>query len=57
MGELSTTKPHVPPRLPKPILNVLPMYGYIFHENNFPKQNYALNTIFRLFKYKYLKKD
>ena len=30
MGALSVTKPHIPPRLPESILNVLPMYRYIF---------------------------
>ena len=57
MITLSATKPHVPPRLTKPILNVLPMYRYIFQGNNFPKQYYALNTIFKLFRYKNFKKS
>ena len=55
MGALSATKPYVPFRLPKPILNVLRMYRYIFQGNNFPKQYYALNTIFKLFRYKNFK--
>ena len=55
MGALSGTKPHIPPRLPESILNVLPMYRYIFQESNFPKQYYALNTILKLFRYKNLK--
>ena len=55
MGALSVTKPHIPPRLPESILNVLPMYRYIFQESNFPKQYYALNTILKLFRYKNLK--
>ena len=55
-GALITTKPHVPPRLHKPILNVLPMYRYIFQGNIFPKQYYALNTIFKLAIYKHFKK-
>ena len=37
MGALSATKAHVAPRLPKPILNVLPMYRYICQGSNFPK--------------------
>ena len=56
MGVLSATEPHVPPRLSKPILNVLLMYRYIFLGNNFSKQYYALNKIFKLFTYKHFKK-
>ena len=48
MAALSATTTHVPPRLPKPVVNVLPLYRYIFQENNFPKQYYALNTIFKM---------
>ena len=51
MGALSATKANVAPRLPKPILIVLPMYRYIFHGRNFPKQYQALTTIFKLFRY------
>ena len=47
MGALSVTKAHVAPRLPKPILNILTMHRYIFQGSNFPKQYYALNTIFK----------
>ena len=53
MGALSATKSHVAPRLPK-LMNVLPMYRYIFQGSNFHKQ-YALNTIFKLFRYKNFK--
>ena len=56
IATLRATKPYVPPRLSKPILNVLPMYRYIFQGNNFPKQYYALNTICKLFRYKNFKK-
>ena len=52
MGALSATKAHVASRLPKPILNVLPMYTNIFQGSNFPKQYYALDAIFKLFRYK-----
>ena len=51
MAALSATKANVAPRLPKPILIVLPMYRYIFHGRNFPKQYQALTTIFKLFRY------
>ena len=34
MGALSVTKAHVAPRLPKSILNILPMHRYIFEVNN-----------------------
>ena len=54
MGALSATKVHVAPRLPKLTMNVLPMYTYIFQGSNFHKQD-ALNTIFKLFRYKNFK--
>ena len=57
MGALSATKDHVAPRPPKPTLNVLPMYRYIFQGSIFPKQHYALNTIFKLFRFKNFKKS
>ena len=57
MGALSATKAHVAPRLPEPILNVLPMYRNIFQGSNFPKQYYALDAIFKLFRYKNFKKN
>ena len=50
MGALSANTHHFPPRLPKPIVNALPLYRYIFQGNNFPKQYYALNTIFKMVK-------
>ena len=55
MGTLSAAKAHVTPRRPKPILNVLPMYRDIFQGSNYLKQYDALNTIFKLLKYKNFK--
>ena len=55
MGTLSVAKAHVTPRRPKPILNVLPMYRHIFQGSNYLKQYYALNTIFKLLRYKNFK--
>ena len=40
---LSATKPRSHPRLPKPILWILTIYGNISEGNNFPKQYHALN--------------
>ena len=53
MGVLSVTKDHIAPRPPSPTptLNVLPMYRYIFQGKIFPKQYYAINAIFKLFRY------
>ena len=53
LGALTATKAHVAPRLL--ILNVLPMYIHIFQGSNFPKQYYALNMIFKSFRYKNFK--
>ena len=53
MRVLSVTKDHIAPRppSPRPTLNILPMYRYIFQGRIFPKQYYAINAIFKLFRY------
>ena len=55
MGALSVTKPHIPPRLPESILNVLPMYRYIFSGKQLSQTILCSNTILKLFRYKILK--
>ena len=36
--DANTVKPRVDTRLPKPLLEILPIYGNYFREKNFPKE-------------------